>query len=206
MTTDHSPQEARRRFAARMKHERERRGIALRSIAESTKVGTYVFAGLEAHDFSRWPSGAVYRRGFVRDYAQSIGLPGEETLAEFERLFPELLDEGQPPEPAVRDEAGERLRLALAGRARAIPAWSPLRAAGAGFDVVTVLVVASFAAWTSGLGFGLTLGVVAFCYYSLGTVILGRSLWAWWLTDGALRVAEPRAPAPRMTHMTEVGR
>jgi hypothetical protein len=158
-------------------------------------VGAYVFLGLESHNFSRWPSGNVYRRGFVRDYAQSIGLPVEETLAEFERLFPDVLDDGQATEPVRTDEPGDRLRLALAGRARAIPVWSPRRAAGAGFDLITVLVVASLGAWASGLGLGATLGIVAFCYYSLGTVILGRSLWAWWLTDGAACLAEPRLAA-----------
>ncbi|MGE3277776.1 MAG: helix-turn-helix domain-containing protein [Vicinamibacterales bacterium] len=177
-----------------MKHERERRGIPLRSIAESTKVGSYVFAGLETNNFSRWPTGSVYRRGFVRDYAALVGLPVEQTLSEFEGLFPEVIDDSAPvpgsrATPAAGPEPGDGLRLALAGRASAIPAWSARRTAGAGLDIASVLVLGSFVAWASGASFALSGLLVAICYYTLGTVITGRALWAWWLTDGARGVA-----------------
>ena len=66
--------------------------ISLQAISETTKVSEGLFADLERCDVSRWPTG-IYRRAFFRDYVELVGLPGDSTVSEFVRLFPEDLEE-----------------------------------------------------------------------------------------------------------------
>jgi cytoskeletal protein RodZ len=86
-------------FGPRLRQERERRQISLRSIAESTKISRSLLEALERDDVSRWPSG-LFRRSFVRSYAQAIGLDPEEILREFIERFPDPSD----PAPAHIEE------------------------------------------------------------------------------------------------------
>src|SRR3982751_2696130 len=74
-------------LGADLRRERERRGLALRTISESTKVSVALLEGLEADDISRWPGG-IFRRAFVRAYAQCVGLDADEVFRRFERQFP----------------------------------------------------------------------------------------------------------------------
>ena len=60
-------------FGRRLRDARERKGIALEAVAESTKIKMSLLAGLERGDVSRWPNG-IFRRAFVREYAAAIGL------------------------------------------------------------------------------------------------------------------------------------
>src|SRR5688572_4147454 len=76
----------RRAFGARLKAERERRDIALSSIADATKVKASLLEELERGDISRWPLG-IYRRSFFRDYVMAIGLPVDAITREFAALF-----------------------------------------------------------------------------------------------------------------------
>jgi cytoskeletal protein RodZ len=78
-------------FGARLRHERERRQIALKSIAEGTKISIGLLEGLERDDVSRWPSG-IFRKSFVRDYATAIGLNADAVLREFMERYPDPLE------------------------------------------------------------------------------------------------------------------
>ena len=78
-------------FGSRLRHERERRQIALKSIAESTKIGITLLEGLERDDVSRWPSG-IFRKSFVRSYAVAVGLDPERVLREFVERHPDPLE------------------------------------------------------------------------------------------------------------------
>ncbi len=78
-------------FGARLRHERERRQIALKSIAEGTKIGLGLLEGLERDDVSRWPSG-IFRRSFVRAYAVAIGIDPEPIVREFVERYPDPLE------------------------------------------------------------------------------------------------------------------
>ena len=78
-------------FGSRLRHERERRQIALKSIAESTKIGITLLEGLERDDVSRWPSG-IFRKSFVRSYAVAVGLDPELVLREFVERHPDPLE------------------------------------------------------------------------------------------------------------------
>jgi hypothetical protein len=63
-------------LGARLRQRREERGIALATIAQQTKIKESLLEGLEKDDLSQWPS-KLYRRAFVRAYAQAIGLDPE---------------------------------------------------------------------------------------------------------------------------------
>ena len=78
-------------FGSRLRHERERRQIALKSIAESTKISVALLEGLERDDVSRWPSG-IFRKSFIRSYAEAIGLKPEPIVREFVELYPDPLE------------------------------------------------------------------------------------------------------------------
>jgi cytoskeletal protein RodZ len=78
-------------FGGRLRYERERRQIALKSIAESTKIGLSLLEGLERDDVSRWPSG-IFRKSFVRSYAEAIGLEPEAIVREFVERYPDPLE------------------------------------------------------------------------------------------------------------------
>src|SRR5262245_46066297 len=71
-------------LGAYLRAERERRELALRSISESTKVSLPLLEGLESDDISRWPGG-IFRRAFVRSYAEAVGLDPDDVYRRFER-------------------------------------------------------------------------------------------------------------------------
>jgi cytoskeletal protein RodZ len=91
----------------RLRYERERRQINLRSIAESTKIGVPLLEGLERDDVSRWPSG-IFRKSFIRAYAGAIGLDPESVVREFVETYPDPLEaEVTPADRPVRLHADQ---------------------------------------------------------------------------------------------------
>jgi len=60
-------------FGEELRRERELRQISLREVAEATKINLRYLEALEVNDFSDLPGG-VFNRGFVRAYAQFIGV------------------------------------------------------------------------------------------------------------------------------------
>ena len=73
-------------FGQRLRDERERRGLTLRAIAESTKIPLSLLAGLERGDIEGWPTG-LFGRAHFRAYATAVGLSAEPLMVEFLRLF-----------------------------------------------------------------------------------------------------------------------
>jgi transcriptional regulator with XRE-family HTH domain len=63
-------------FGDELRRERELREITLREVAEATKVNIRYLEALERNDFAHLPGG-VFNRGFVRAYAQFIGVDPE---------------------------------------------------------------------------------------------------------------------------------
>ena len=81
-------------LGSRLRTQREQQQVPLSVIAERTKIKASLLEALERNDVSQWPTG-IFRRAFVKTYAQAIGLDGETVLREFTELFPE------PPEEDV---------------------------------------------------------------------------------------------------------
>jgi len=75
-------------FGLRLRQERERRQITLASIAGITKISPSLLEGLERDDVSHWPPG-IFRRSFIRAYAQAIGLESDSVLREFLKRYPD---------------------------------------------------------------------------------------------------------------------
>ena len=84
-------------FGTRLRRHRERQHIDLASIAAETKIALPLLEGLEADNVSHWPSG-IFRRAFIRAYAQAIGLQPDEVVREFlERgICGEIVDKNAP--------------------------------------------------------------------------------------------------------------
>lgn len=78
-------------FGARLRQRREQQLITLATIAEQTKIKISLLEGLERDDISHWPIG-IFRRAFMRAYAQAIGLEPTTVLKEFLALHPDEID------------------------------------------------------------------------------------------------------------------
>jgi transcriptional regulator with XRE-family HTH domain len=167
----------------RLRSERERRLITLESIAASTKINITLLRDLERDDVSRWPSG-IFRRSFIRSYAEAIGLEGDEIAEEFLERYPDV---EQLQAIAALPAKGERpktrpktvLRLTLADGAQPFSGGQLLKSIGArakavGWDCAATLALAALAFLILGT-FWVPFGVVTICYYGAGILILGNS-------------------------------
>src|SRR2546428_8672060 len=72
-------------FGIIFKNVRESKGLTLEQIAAKTKIGTRFLEAIEKDDFQRLPGG-IFSRGFVRAYAECLGLDADEAVANYDRL------------------------------------------------------------------------------------------------------------------------
>ena len=168
-------------FGARLRGERERRRITLASIAANTKIGLPLLEALERGHAERWPCG-IFRRSFIKAYAEAIGLDAEEVAREFLERFPDPADMPfEPPAPVVRKATGHEpvLRLNLAdldsasARGRLLPTMRP-RWAAAVWDLSVLLAIGSlfYAAFNQ---FWMPLALATLGYYAVGILLLGNT-------------------------------
>jgi transcriptional regulator with XRE-family HTH domain len=122
-------------FSRSLRSERERRGITLEAIAESTKIRRSILLALETGDLSKLPGG-IFQRAFVRAYAEAVGLAPDELLTEISQLCPESIGGLDLP-----GSGAGRMRLTLEPAAawEAAPVRRGLAAVG---DTGAILVVA----------------------------------------------------------------
>jgi cytoskeleton protein RodZ len=95
-------------LGARLRQRRERQQIALATIAEQTKIKVSLLEGLERDDVSHWPEG-IFRRAFIRAYAQAIHLDPEVVVREFLTFHADPAD-GIPAASGEAAHAGERAK------------------------------------------------------------------------------------------------
>jgi hypothetical protein len=69
-------------FGEKLRKQRERRGIELEAISNTTKISTRMLRALEDENFDQLPGG-VFNKGFVRAYARQIGLNEEQAVSEY---------------------------------------------------------------------------------------------------------------------------
>ncbi len=78
-------------FGARLRRHREEQNVALVTIAEQTKIKLSLLEDLERDDISHWPAG-IFRRAFIRSYANALGLDPDTTVREFAEAHPSPVD------------------------------------------------------------------------------------------------------------------
>jgi hypothetical protein len=180
-------------LGADLRRERERRGLALRTISESTKLSVTLLEGLEADDISRWPGG-IFRRAFVRAYAQCVGLDADEVFRRFERQFPAEGAEAVGPADAfaaaaVRPPVVRPFPQPPAPPVAAIASRTRLLGTAADLTVAAVLAFGSAAAASRLLWPVLLIA----CYYAVGVLLTGTSPMVALLSDSLA----PAKPTPQ---------
>jgi cytoskeletal protein RodZ len=93
-------------FGASFKQAREAKGISLDQIATETRISTRFLSAIETEEFHLLPGG-IFNRGFVRAYAEKVGLDPDQAVADYERLAEVRPTEGTPaprPEPAKKHQ------------------------------------------------------------------------------------------------------
>lgn len=116
-------------FGDSLRRERELRGVALRDVAEATKISVRFLQALENDRVDILPGG-IFPRAFVRQYASYLGLDPERMVAEF--LYAHRAPAApKEPAPPPRTHARRGLMLALlALGVLAFLAWRQARTAG----------------------------------------------------------------------------
>jgi transcriptional regulator with XRE-family HTH domain len=173
-------------FGERLRLERERRRITLASIAANTKIGLPLLQGLERGNVSRWPSG-IFRRSFIRAYAEAIGLEPDDIAREFLERFPDPLEstwgisaDAAPAEARRKTSADDmvlRLKLADSGatvkRGRVL-AGMRTRWAAVAWDAGVLMAIGAvlFMAFNQ---FWMPLGIAMLAYYGASILLLGNT-------------------------------
>ena len=176
-------------LGAYLRRERERRGLALKSISESTKLSVGLLEGLEADDISRWPGG-IFRRAFVRSYANCVGLDPDDVVKRFERQHP-------PPEaeavinPAAPVPTGRHAPRPAGWKPAVPPQRARLVGTAADLTVALVLAFGSAAAGSRLLWPVLLISA----YYAVGILLTGTSPMVALLSDSPAPALEPRPTA-----------
>src|SRR6185295_6349155 len=122
-------------LGARLRQQRERRQITLPAIAEETKIKLSLLEALERDDVSHWPAG-IFRRAFIRAYADAVNLEPDVVVREFLERYPDPV-EVVATEPALAGAARAgasdgppiRLRYLVGSAADSVSRW--LASAGA---------------------------------------------------------------------------
>jgi cytoskeletal protein RodZ len=128
-------------FGETLRRERELRQISLREIAEATKINLRYLDALERDDFRHLPGG-VFNKGFVRAYAQFIGIDPETMVMAY------LEEEGRQQARASR-ASGTTPHVPEVVE---LPSASGIRLWFAALVVVLILVV--LAAGLTAMGYG----------------------------------------------------
>lgn len=213
-------------FGARLRRERERRDISLQAIAERTKIKASLFEALERNDASRWPSG-IFRRAFIRGYAEAVGLDADVVTREFLEQFPDPDAPAPPPAvsaedarpqpqvaerhshqagaltPGTSDDSAHGLRLTLVDSRMPFTggrflAGGRQRWAAAAWDCGSILALA-VTLFVCLDTFWAPLGLTALCYYVGGVLVLGNSPGVCLFAPRPPSDAPEAMPSPRAT-------
>lgn len=82
-------------FGASFRQARVSKGISLDQVAAETRISTRFLSAIENEEFQLLPGG-IFNRGFVRAFAENVGLDPDQAVADYERMA-----EVRQPEPAA---------------------------------------------------------------------------------------------------------
>jgi len=161
-------------LGAYLRAERERRGLALRTISENTKVSLPLLEGLEADDITRWPGG-IFRRAFVRSYAESVGLDPDEVFKRFEQQHrPPSPEAGTLDASATAELSGlEHTRARRTPGLRGLSVSKRARYLGTAADL-TVAMILAFGSAAAGSRLLWPVLMIA-VYYAAGVLLTGTT-------------------------------
>jgi transcriptional regulator with XRE-family HTH domain len=92
-------------FGTRLRLQRERQHVTLTAIADETKISVALLEALERDNVSRWPAG-VFRRAYIRAYAQAVGLEPDTVLREFLALYPDPIEQNAAAQAIAQSAQG----------------------------------------------------------------------------------------------------
>ena len=96
-------------FGASFKRARESKGISIDQIAAETRISTRFLRAIENEDFQLLPGG-IFNRGFIRAYAEKVGLDPNQAVADYEQLG-EIRETSETPATAIASRASSNYRL-----------------------------------------------------------------------------------------------
>ena len=85
-------------IGALLKNEREKKGLSQEQIVDVIRLRKHYVEALESEDWDMLPP-PVFVRGFIRSYAQLLGLDEKEAIELYERATPVT---SSPPKPLVK--------------------------------------------------------------------------------------------------------
>ena len=91
-----------------LRQARQARGLTLQQISQQTKVPPAVLEHIEHNRFDRLPGG-VFTKGYLRAFAASVGVNGEQVVQEFVRQSAPPPPAAVAPPPVVRRELSLRV-------------------------------------------------------------------------------------------------
>src|SRR5213080_5499517 len=72
-------------FGTNFKRAREAKGISIDQIASETRISTRFLLAIENEQFHLLPGG-IFNRGFIRAYAEKVGLDPNQAVADYSLL------------------------------------------------------------------------------------------------------------------------
>jgi hypothetical protein len=196
-----------------LRAERERREISLACVAANTKISVQLLDGLEHDDFSRWPSG-IFRRSFIRAYAEAIGVDAESAVRDCLARCPDSggTRECEPAIPAspLRLTFAESWRPFAGGR---LVATSRQRLKAAAWDAGVLMTVSTIVFFIAGR-FWAALAISALCYYLGAILLIGNTVGVYLFgragndVDASKAITRPQASTrfPRLVPGKRAGR
>lgn len=98
------------RVGQRLQQERTKKGITIEEVAKATKIRLSFLSAIEKGDYKKLPSMA-YAHGFVKNYAEFLGVPTRDLMAIFRREFNEREYVKVLPEGFAKEEDFSILRF-----------------------------------------------------------------------------------------------
>jgi hypothetical protein len=84
-------------FGAGFRKAREALGVSIDVVASETRIGSRFLRAIESEEFDILPGG-LFNRGFIRTYAERLGLDPDQAVEDYQRLVRDR--EAHEPEPA----------------------------------------------------------------------------------------------------------
>ena len=100
-------------FGEKLRRQRESRNLTLAEISESTKINRRYLEALERSDFDALPGG-IFAKGYIRSYAESIGLDPESLLEDYRNERRARGEEDPSEDAKVAKEAAQAALSQLA--------------------------------------------------------------------------------------------